>query len=217
MNQEIMATNGKSRQMSGELVADRPPGSSKLRSTRDVNFVVTNVRDARGFGLHISSTDQTDGFGGRFAECHFRAGSVENPRENLLFLCYDGFLDASRAQNEYRIDLGPKSNILQIEITLAPTRVDLSAVLLSKNQANDQRYTYPLDATIPIREETGFWQSGKLYYSSNGVLNNRLGRDGEDYFVLAPAARPAIFQKHDTFFSENNMEEPVDNASPVEL
>ncbi len=157
---------------------------------KSATFVVDNLNSAEGFGLHVSTIKGTDGYGGRNAEFHFRSGTTEKPSNEVVFQCYDGFKDANLHTNEFRVDLGPKEQICQALVEISERRVTLSVARTSKPKpGSNEEHVYDIVACIPLREETGFWQTGELFWNENGVLNGRSGREGHNYQVTNPIVR----------------------------
>ncbi len=171
--------------------------SINLSGKNAVTFVASNLSKAAGFGIHFSTTPNTDGYGGTDAECHFGSGSVSAPNPTMIFLCYDGYKDSdpeNGGQNEFRLDLGPKTQNAQdvlSTVTLTVTRqgVRVKAVRIATNPYTNEQKPYTILGTFPLRPETGFFKTGTIYYQTNGVLNGSSGREGSGYVLDTPVAQ----------------------------
>jgi hypothetical protein len=168
-----------------------PTFTTDLANQDAVIYQVDSFEDAAGFGLHVSSTAKTDGYGGTDAELHFVIGTTAKPGKTVLLVCYDGYLDKQNAQNQFRLDLGPKENLLCATVKVSRRAVDVEVVKSSANGYTNERFPYTVNSTFPLREKSGFWRSGKLYCNANGVLNGRSGREGKGYKVPAPETKTA--------------------------
>jgi hypothetical protein len=161
--------------------------SITLNGQENIAFTVTNLTNVAGFGAHFSTTASTDGYGGAYAECHLISGSVEEPDSRVIALCYDGYLDPNNHANEYRLNLGAKklSNdrdaLSSVTFIVSETGVKVKAERIASNTYTNESYSYTIESTFPIRQSTGFWSTGQIYYRENSVLNER--RKGENYVL----------------------------------
>jgi hypothetical protein len=166
-------------------------------SARDtVTFVVSGLSNANGWGSHFSSGASEDGYGGSNAECHLTAGSVQSPSSSMTLFCFDGYKDSQNAQNWFRLDLGPKKDsnnkdvLSHITITVSRRAVDVQAVRIATNLYNNERKAYTISTSFPIREESGFFKTGTIFYKANGTLSNTSGREGNGYILETSLTNP---------------------------
>ncbi len=165
--------------------------SINLSGKNQVTFVASNLSNAAGFGVHFSSIPNTDGYGGTDPECHFLSGTVQRPNPAMVLLCYDGYKDEQNAQNEFRLDLGPKKQnntdvLSTVTFTVSRRGVRVQAVRIATNPYTNEQKPYTINAFFPLRRETGFFKTGTLYYQVNGVLNGSSDRGGSGYVLATP-------------------------------
>jgi hypothetical protein len=165
-------------------------GTITLNGQENIAFTVTNLTNVAGFGAHFSTTASTDGYGGTHVECHLISGSVENPAPTVVSYCYDGFLDQNNHANEYQLNLGAKKRgddgrdmLSSVTFIVSEEGVKVEAERIASNPYTNESYPYTVESTFPLRQSTGFWQTGQIHYSENGVLNKRPGREGENYVL----------------------------------
>ncbi|HIE01385.1 MAG TPA: hypothetical protein EYP59_14015 [Thiotrichaceae bacterium] len=168
--------------------------SITLNGQENIAFTVTNLTNVEGFGAHFSTTASTDGYGGAYAECHLISGSVGNPGLTVVAYCYDGYLDQNNHANEYQLNLGAKKRsddgrdkLSSVTFIVSEAGVKVEAERIASNPYTNESYPYTIESTFPIRQSTGFWSTGQIYYRENSVLNERQGREGVNY-VLSVAA-----------------------------
>lgn len=172
------------------------PASAQISSINvsgkdTVTFVVSNLSKVTGFGGHFSTTQFTDGLGGADAECHFR---THNQDLNLLLVCYDGYSDPQNHVNQFRLELGPKKEFGQdvlshVTFTVSRRAVNVEAVRIANNSYTSERKPYIISGSFPIREGSGFFKTGTIFYKVDGVLNGELSRAGSGYVLANPIAR----------------------------
>ncbi len=162
--------------------------SITLNGQENIAFTVTNLTNVEGFGAHFSTTASTDGYGGAYAECHLISGSVGNPSSTVIAYCYDGYLDQNNHANEYRLNLGAKKRsddgrdkLSSVTFIVSEAGVKVEAKRIASNPYTNESYSYTVESTFPIRQSTGFWSTGKIYYRENSVLNER--RKGIGYVL----------------------------------
>ncbi|MDM8564222.1 hypothetical protein QUF74_01055 [Candidatus Halobeggiatoa sp. HSG11] len=167
-------------------------GMINLNEQENIAFTVNNLSDVSGFGIHFSTTAFTDGYGGSHAECHLISGSVSEPKNEVKVWCTDGHTGGQSYHNEFYIPLGAKqrgSDSDQQEvlssITLIVTKqgVKVKAERLAYTAFSTEVVPFTVESFFPMRENTGFWRTGEIHYSENGVLNGRSGREGSGYVV----------------------------------
>jgi hypothetical protein len=150
-----------------------------------VTVTVNNLSTVSGWGAHVSGSPSEDGFGGTEAECY-----ILQSGNNLVVQCYDGYQDASNAQNFFRLELGPKSELSHAVFTYTQRGVKVEAVRLTTNLYTPEKYAYSTEGFFPIRQSSGFWRTGNLYYQANTVLAGpSTGRTGSGYSPLSVVAR----------------------------
>ena len=156
-------------------------------SARDtVTFVVSGLSNANGWGSHFSSGASEDGYGGSNAECHLTAGSVQSPSSSMTLFCFDGYKDSQNAQK----DSNNKDVLSHITITVSRRAVDVQAVRIATNLYNNERKAYTISTSFPIREESGFFKTGTIFYKANGTLSNTSGREGNGYILETSLTNP---------------------------
>ena len=170
-------------------------GSINVSGKDTVTFIVSIPAKAAGWGAHFSSTPYTDGYGGADAECHLNSGTVQAPSPTVLLLCYDGYKDPQNAQNLFRLDLGPKQEngqtaLSHVTFTVSQRAVNVQVVRIATNPYTNERKPYTISASFPIREESGFFKTGTIFYKANGVLANDAGREGSGYVLTNTLANP---------------------------
>jgi len=167
-------------------------GTITLNGQENIAFTVANLSDVAGFGVHFSTTASTDGFGGSHAECHFISGSVSEPKNEINVWCSDGHTGGQSYHNVFYIPLGAKQSGSGSEqqdvfssVTLIVTKqgVKVKADRLAYTAFSTEVVPYTVESFFPMRETTGFWRTGQIHYSENGVLNGRSGREGNGYVV----------------------------------
>lgn len=154
-----------------------------------LSFRIENLSSVSGFGAHFSSHSTSDGYGGYEAECHFIAGA-----DNMLWLlCYDGYLDANNAQNQFRVSLGPKSEVSFADVEISARQVTITATRIATNPYTAEKVAYTTTTVMPLRPQSGFWRNSSIYYQTNGVLYGNggasIGRTGSGYAISALASR----------------------------
>ncbi|HEY9707656.1 MAG TPA: hypothetical protein V6D48_05575 [Oculatellaceae cyanobacterium] len=170
------------------------PSSVNVSGKTSVQFVVTNIPKAAGWGAHFSTTASTDGYGGTDAECHLNSGTNTQPAATVTLLCYDGYKDAQNAQNQFRLDLGPKKEnnkdvLTKVTITVTAQAVKVKAYRIATNPYTNEQKPYTISSSFPLRQTTGFFKTGKIYYQANGVLNGDTTRQGMNYVLATPVVR----------------------------
>jgi hypothetical protein len=174
--------------------ASAQASSINLAGKNSVTFVASNLSNAAGFGVHFSTTRYTDGFGGTDAECHFVSGTVQTPNPAMILVCYDGYKDPQNAQNEFRLDLGPKKQyskdvLSTVTFTVRRDGVKVKAVRIATNPYTNEQKPYTIEGFFPLRQETGFFKTGTIYYQTNGVLAGSTDRRGTGYVLATPVAQ----------------------------
>ena len=168
--------------------------SINLAGKNSVTFVASNLSNAAGFGVHFSTTRNTDGYGGTDAECHFVSGTVQTPNPAMTLVCYDGYKDPQNAQNQFRLDLGPKKEnskdvLSTVTFTVRRDGVKVNAVRIATNPYTNEQKPYTIEGFFPLRQETGFFKTGTIYYQTNGVLSGDGTRRGTGYVLTTPVAQ----------------------------
>jgi hypothetical protein len=161
-----------------------------LDGQENIAFTVTNLTNVAGFGAHFSTTASTNGYGGAYAECHLISGSVEKPGSTVVAYCYDGYLDPNNHANEYQLNLGAKKQsddgrdkLSSVTFIVSEAGVKVEAKRIASNPYTNESYPYTVESTFPIRQSTGFWSTGKIYYRENSVLNDHPERKGVNYVL----------------------------------
>lgn len=140
---------------------------------------VRNFASATGWGAHFSTSSSTDGYGGYDAECHINEGSGQ-----VTVLCYDGYQDSANHTNQFQLDLGDKARIVSVTFTIRPQEVRVDAVRYATNPYTSERKAYTSTSVFPIRQSSGFWRGGTIYYQANSVLAGcGTGRCGSGYII----------------------------------
>lgn len=62
------------------------------------------------------------------------------------------------------------------------------SLLCSAPYSNEQK-PYTISSSFPLRQATGFFKTGKIYYQANGVLNGDTTRQGLNYVLATPVVR----------------------------
>ncbi|HJH28349.1 MAG TPA: hypothetical protein C5S51_01440 [Methanosarcinaceae archaeon] len=167
-------------------------GTITIDEQENIAFTVNNLSDVAGFGIHFSTTSSTDGYGGTNAECHLMSGSVSEPKNEVNVWCSDGHTGGQSYHNVFYIPLGAKqreSDSDQQEVlssvTLIVTKqgVKVKAERLAYTAFSTEVVPFTVESFFPMRETTGFWRTGQIHFSENGVLNGRSGREGSGYVV----------------------------------
>jgi hypothetical protein len=144
-----------------------------------VIITVTGLPNAQGWGAHFSTASSTDGYGGYDAECHL----TESSSFGIEALCYDGYQDASNHVNQFRMSIGPKADIEYVRFTITRREVRVDVLRRSTNGYTSEVHAYTLSGTFPLRQTSGFWRGGTIYYQTNGNLANVSGRSGSGYQI----------------------------------
>jgi hypothetical protein len=155
--------------------------------------------NALGFGAHFSTVSSENGFGGAHSECHL----YFDPNGTNIAYCYDGGLytlpgfTGIGAQNLFRLDLGPSSQVssgavvpVLRDVTFVVTRraVTVRATRLSYGPTGEVA-PYVVESTFPVRNlppsyfpglttpaiSSGFWDP-----------NNQLCLELDGSFVPGP-------------------------------
>ena len=163
-----------------------------IDNQENIAFTVNNLSDVSGFGIHFSTTASTDGYGGSHAECHLISGSISEPKNEVSVWCSDGHTGGQSYHNRMYIPLGAKqvgsgSEHQEVfsSITFIVTKqgIKVKAERLAYTAFSTEVVPYTIESFFPMRENTGFWRTGEIHYSENGVLNGRSGREGSGYVV----------------------------------
>jgi hypothetical protein len=168
--------------------------SVNVTGKTSVTFVATNLTNAAGWGAHFSTSYYENGWGGAAAECHLNSGTVQTPSTTMTLLCYDGYKDAQNAQNQFRLDLGPKREnnkdvLSKVTITVTEQGVKVEALRVATNPYTNEQKPYMISGFFPLRQETGFFKAGTIYYQANGVLNGSSDRGGTGYVLATPVVQ----------------------------
>lgn len=156
-------------------------GSVDITSCPTTVLTVSNVENASGWGAHFSTHPYSDGYGGTKAECHL-SGPNSGPGIGLVtVLCYDGYINSSAHVDSYRLDLGPRNLIRQVEFKVTNRGVAVDVVAHSISSYTSDENDYVKSAFFPMREASGFCRENTLYYEVDGVLSQTLSRDGSGY------------------------------------
>lgn len=164
-------------------------GTVSMSGCPTVTLRVDDVSSATGWGAHFSLSSSENGYGGIYPECHITADASDN----LVVLCYDGYLSSSYHTNAFRLDLGPRSGVEYLSFDVGQRGVDVRAVRDSTNSYTSELIQYPVEGHFPMRESTGFCassftssgstasKSSTLYYKADGVFTSTSGRTGSGY------------------------------------
>ncbi|WP_295389552.1 hypothetical protein [uncultured Thiodictyon sp.] len=176
--------------------ASAAPAAVSVAGKTSVTFVVNGLANAIGFGGHFSTGSNENGYGGTYAECHFVAGTVAAPSGNLTLVCYDGYESPTAHTNMFRLELGPKVEngkpaISHATFTVSNRGVQVDVTRIATNVYTAETKPYTITSFFPLRESTGFFATGTIYYDNdgNGVLNNDSSRQGTGYSVAIPIVR----------------------------
>jgi hypothetical protein len=60
-------------------------------------------------------------------------------------------------------------------------------VRIATNPYTNEQKPYTIDGFFPLRQETGFFKTGTIYYQTNGVLAGY--REGSGYVLATPVAQ----------------------------
>ena len=160
-------------------------------SGNTIHYRVSNLANAQGWGGHVSTGSNEDGYGGRKAECYLHAKPA-----NVVVFCYDGFDGQgtlnNKYQNQYRLDLGPQKDeegrdiLLGVMFKIYSDKIEVSAKRAATNRYDAQRVFYEVKGIFPLRESSGFFNSSVGYYKANGVLSGRNGREGSGFNMQPP-------------------------------
>jgi hypothetical protein len=148
-------------------------------------IVVGNVDDASGWGGHFSTAAYSDGYGGSYAECHLTGADSGPQTGNVTVLCYDGYTNPEDHVDMYRLDLGPRSQIEQVEFKVTERGVAVEAIRHSISGYTDDENPYVTTTFFPLGESAGFCRESSIYYQADGNLANRRGRSGSGYTMTA--------------------------------
>jgi hypothetical protein len=181
------------------VAASTAPASAQVSSINlagksSVTFTATNLTNAAGWGVHFSTSASEDGWGGVAPECHLNSGTVAAPSTTMTLLCYDGYKDAQNGQNQFRLDLGPKREnnkdvLSKVTMTVTPGGVKVEALRVATNPYTSEQKPYTISGFFPLRQETGFFKTGTLYYRANGVLAGSTDRQGTGYVLATPVVQ----------------------------
>ena len=167
-------------------------GMINLNGQENIAFTVNNLSDVSGFGIHFSTTASTDGFGGSHAECHLISGSVSEPKNEVNVWCTDGHTGGQSYHNQFYIPLGAKQQgsgseqqevLSSITLIITKQGIKVKAERLAYTAFSTEVVPFTIESFFPMRETTGFWRTGQIHFSENGVLNGRSGREGSGYVV----------------------------------
>lgn len=171
------------------------PAVITVAAKDSATFVVSNLANVTGFGGHFS-TGIENGYGGVNAECHFVSGTTTSPSPNLILVCYDGYQSDNEHVNQFRMDLGPKMENNQPAISHATFTVTSRGVLAEVTRIATSPYTperkpYTISSFFPLRESSGFFKTGTIYYENdgNGLLSGSSDRNGTGYALVVPVVR----------------------------
>ncbi len=156
-----------------------------------VVFILRNLRNVTGYGLHVSSdtgpgANPGDKGPSTSPEFAFMAGTVQYPSNDLVFRLWQG-------DNTFRVDLGSKREISYIKVTLSRKFLKVEATRHSTYGA----WPYNIVGNIPILDDglvNNFWGKNKLFYTENGVISGKKDRRGINYQVVFAEhiARPGL-------------------------
>ncbi len=169
-----------------------PYNEVEIRVTGSGLGIVGNLTPVQGYGAHFSTVPYTNGWGGRYAECHLNSGRVDNPSNHLAVHCFDGYQDPNNAQNRFFLNLRNKrvhrghhgsdvDTLREIRFFVSCRAVKVQAHRIAINDYNTEGHPYIIESTFPIRESSGFWETGRFCYRDNSVLNDHQERQGRYY------------------------------------
>ncbi|MFQ3627670.1 MAG: hypothetical protein SNJ57_12510 [Cyanobacteriota bacterium] len=175
-------------------LANAVPVAINVTGKDSVTFVVSGLSNATGFGGHFSAGNSEDGWGGTHAECHLVAGP--NPDSTVTLWCYDGYQSDSEHVNAFRLELGPKrennqSVLSQVILTVSRRGVHVDVTRIATSAYTPERKPYTISSFFPLRESSGFFKTGTIFYQGggNGVLSGRPDRPGTGYVLAPPIVR----------------------------
>lgn len=148
-------------------------------------IVVGNVDDASGWGGHFSTDAYSNGYGGRYAECHLSGNDSGPQTGTVTVLCYDGYSDRNDHVDMYRLDLGPRNQIEQVEFKVTAKGVAVEALRHSISGYTDDENPYITTTVFPLGQSAGFCRESTLYFQANGNLANQSDRSGSGYTMTA--------------------------------
>lgn len=164
-------------------------GTVSMSGCPTVTLRVDDISSATAWGAHFSLSSSENGYGGTYPECHITPDSSDN----LVVLCYDGYLSSSYHTNAFRLDLGPREDVESVTFDVGMRGVDVRAGRYSTNAYTSELIQYPVEGHFPMRESTGFCassftssgstpsRSSTLYYKANGVFTGTTGRTGSGH------------------------------------
>lgn len=171
------------------------PVAISVTGKDSATFVVSNLANVTGFGGHFS-TGIENGYGGENAECHFVSGTTTSPSANLILVCYDGYQSTNEHVNQFRVDLGPKKEnnqpvISHATLTVSARGIFVEVIRIATSPYTSERKPYAISSYFPLRESSGFFKTGTIYYENdgNGVLSGDSSRNGTGYTLAVPVVR----------------------------
>lgn len=156
-------------------------GSLDISNCPTVSITVANVDDASGWGGHFSTSASSDGYGGYYAECHLTGENLGPQNGNVVVLCSDGYTSNTDHVDNFRLDLGPRNGIEQVEFKVTARGVAVEALRHSTSGFTTNEHPYSISTFFPLGQVAGFCRENTLYYQANGNLAGRIGREGFDY------------------------------------
>jgi hypothetical protein len=171
--------------------ANAAPVAIDVAGKNSVTFVVSGLSNATGFGGHFSTSKLEDGWGGTSAECHFVAGTT--PDSTVTLWCFDGYQSSSEHVNAFRLELGPKrennqSVLSHATFTVSRRGVHVDVIRIATSSYTPERKNYTISSFFPLRQSSGFFKTGTIFYEDdgNGVLSGRSDREGTGYVLNTP-------------------------------
>jgi hypothetical protein len=146
-----------------------------------VSIVVGNIDDASGWGGHFSTSSYSNGYGGSSAECHLTGADSGPQTGTLVVLCYDGYTSWVDHVDQFRLDLGPRSEVDQVEFKLSARGVSIDVLKHSTSSFTSDENPYVINTFFTLGESAGFCRESMLYYQANGNLANQFDRGGSGY------------------------------------
>lgn len=158
--------------------------SINLKQHQIIHFWLTNLRNAEGYGLHISPSRPSNGES--VTELYLTANGNRKRGRQVELHYYTGNNGSS---GQVLVDLGNTEDILDLHLSLTPNTLMARTVQLSQHEDKKERVTFDLETQIPTERDHGFWQSGKILLHPNGLLSGRgQQREGKGFGVIqAPA------------------------------
>ncbi|MGD8910943.1 MAG: hypothetical protein PVI92_16525, partial [Chromatiales bacterium] len=117
-------------------------GSVDISNCPTVSIVVGNVDDASGWGGHFSTSPRSDGYGGSVAECHLTGPNLGPQTGTVLILCSDGYANPDDHVDYFRLDLGPRNAVKQVEFKVTARGVAVEVVRHSNSGFTTNEYPY---------------------------------------------------------------------------